>query len=160
MSRVLVDSNVLLDVVGERGPWTAWSEAALQAAASLARLAEDTGVGTVDVARRTADFGVAGYFPSHEPWLVAEPMTLEPSESYSRADLDEYADILAEIVREAYESPETVLSSPERSTVHKLDQAPHDDPERWALTWRAYLRKHNGAAEEREMPLEAESSRP
>jgi predicted nucleic acid-binding protein len=38
MSRVLVDSNVLLDVVGERGQWTAWSEAALQAAASLARL--------------------------------------------------------------------------------------------------------------------------
>jgi predicted nucleic acid-binding protein len=38
MSRVLVDSNVLLDVVGEPGQWTAWSEAALQAAASLARL--------------------------------------------------------------------------------------------------------------------------
>jgi predicted nucleic acid-binding protein len=39
MSRVLVDSNVLLDVVGERGRWTAWSEAALRAAAGLARLA-------------------------------------------------------------------------------------------------------------------------
>lgn len=38
MSRVLVDSNVLLDVVGERGQWSAWSEAALQATASLARL--------------------------------------------------------------------------------------------------------------------------
>jgi predicted nucleic acid-binding protein len=38
MSRVLVDSNVLLDVIGERGQWAAWSEAALQAAAILARL--------------------------------------------------------------------------------------------------------------------------
>lgn len=38
MSRVLVDSNVLLDVVGERGQWSTWSEAALQATASLARL--------------------------------------------------------------------------------------------------------------------------
>ncbi|HEY1367751.1 MAG TPA: aminomethyl-transferring glycine dehydrogenase subunit GcvPB [Gaiellaceae bacterium] len=108
---------------------------------SLAQLAEETGVSTLDVGRRTADFGVASYFPSHEPWLVAEPMTLEPSESYSRRDLDEYADIIGEISREAYEEPDTVLSSPHRSTVHKMDAAPHDDPERWALTWRAYLRK-------------------
>jgi glycine dehydrogenase subunit 2 len=122
---------------------------------SLARLQEETGVGTVDVARRTADFGVASYFPSHEPWLVAEPMTLEPSDSYSRADLDEYAEIIAEVAREAYESPETVTSSPHRSTVHKVDQAPHDDPERWALTWRAYLRKRGESTARQEPALEA-----
>jgi glycine dehydrogenase subunit 2 len=108
---------------------------------SLAELAEETGVGTLDVLRRTADFGVAGYFPSHEPWIVPEPVTLEPSESYSRADLDDYAEMLAQIAREAREEPETVLEAPHRSTVHKMDQAPHDDPARWALTWRAYLRK-------------------
>ncbi|MDQ6730606.1 MAG: aminomethyl-transferring glycine dehydrogenase subunit GcvPB [Actinomycetota bacterium] len=113
---------------------------------SLARLQEETGVGTVDLARRTADFGVASYFPSHEPWVVAEPMTLEPSESYSRADLDEYAEIIAEVAREAYETPETVMSSPHRSTVHQLDQAPHDDPVRWALTWRAHQRKRLAAS--------------
>jgi glycine dehydrogenase subunit 2 len=113
---------------------------------SLAQLQEETGVRTVDVARRTADFGVASYFPSHEPWLVAEPMTLEPAESYSRADLDEYAEILAEIAREAYEAPELILDSPQRSTVHKMDPAPHDDPERWALTWRAYVRKRGAVS--------------
>jgi glycine dehydrogenase subunit 2 len=111
---------------------------------SLAKLQEDTGIGTVDVARRTADFGVASYFPSHEPWIVPEPVTLEPSDSYSRADLDEYAEIMAQISREAHEDPETVLSAPHRSTVHKMDPAPHDDPERWALTWRAHLRKMRG----------------
>jgi glycine dehydrogenase subunit 2 len=122
---------------------------------SLARLQEETGVGTVDVARRTSDFGVASYFPSHEPWLVAEPMTLEPSDSYSRADLDEYAEIIAEVAREAYESPETVMSSPHRSTVHKVDQAPHDDPEKWSLTWRAYQRKRSGLSASQEPALEA-----
>jgi glycine dehydrogenase subunit 2 len=111
---------------------------------SLAQLQEDTGIGTLDVARRTADFGVASYFPSHEPWLVAEPMTLEPSESYSRADLDGYADMLGEIAREAYEEPETVLAAPHRSSVHQMDPGPHDDPARWALTWRAYVRKQGG----------------
>lgn len=125
---------------------------------SLAQLQEDTGVSTLDVARRTADFGVASYFPSHEPWVVPEPMTLEPSESYSRADLDEYADIIAEIAREAYEKPEAVKNSPQRSTVHKLDLAPHDDPERWALTWRAYVRKQLRRPPSAESALELERS--
>ena len=113
---------------------------------TLAKLQEETGVGTLDIARRTADFGVASYFESHEPWVIPEPMTLEPTESYSRADLDEYAEIIARVAREAYEDPDTVLSAPHRSTVHKLDQAPHDDPERWALTWRAYERKRSGVS--------------
>jgi glycine cleavage system P protein (glycine dehydrogenase) subunit 2 len=125
---------------------------------SLAELQEETGIGTLDVARRTADFGVASYFPSHEPWIVAEPMTLEPSDSYSRADLDEYAEILAEISHEAYTNPETVLEAPQRSTIHKMDPAPHDDPERWALTWRAYLRKGGGHATPGTPALEAQAS--
>ena len=47
------------------------------------------------------------------------------------------------------EEPETVLGAPYRSTVHQMDAAPHDDPERWALTWRAYLRKSGRRSGER-----------
>jgi glycine cleavage system P protein (glycine dehydrogenase) subunit 2 len=112
---------------------------------SLAGLKEETGVGTVDVARRTSDFGVATYFPSHEPWLVAEPATLEPAESYSKADLDTYAAIMAEVANEAYTDPELVISSPHRSQVHKIDPGPLDDPSRWALTWRAHVRRSTQA---------------
>ena len=112
---------------------------------SLGRLTEETGLGTMDVARRTADFGVSTYFPSHEPWLVPEPMTLEPAESYSKADLDTYAAILAQVSHEAYTDPELVRTSPHRSTVHQLDPGPLDDPERWALTWRAHLKKTRAA---------------
>ena len=108
---------------------------------SLAKLKEDTGIGTLDVARRTSDFGVAQYFPSHEPWVVEEPMTLEPAETVSRADLDTYAAILARISDEAYSDPEVIRSSPHSSTVHQIDPEPLDDPERWALTWRAWVRK-------------------
>ena len=82
------------------------------------------------------------YWMSHHPYVVPEPMTLEPTESYSRADLDEYAAILAEIAGEAYEEPDTVLTAPHRSTIHRIDHAPLDDPARWAITWRAYRRKH------------------
>jgi glycine dehydrogenase subunit 2 len=108
---------------------------------SLAKLTEDTGVSTLDVAAKTADYGVAQYFPSHEPWLVPEPMTVEPSETFSRADLDTYAEVLGEVARLAYEDPENVRAGPTGSTVHRLDPAALDDPERWALTWRAYMRK-------------------
>lgn len=108
---------------------------------SLAKLAEDTGVSTLEVAALTSDYGVSQYFPSHEPWLIPEPMTIEPSESFSRADLDTYSEILAEVARRAYADPESVKTGPARSTVHRLDASGLDDPERWALTWRAHVRK-------------------
>jgi glycine dehydrogenase subunit 2 len=113
---------------------------------SLEKLKEDTGLGTLDIARRTADFGVAQYFPSHEPWVIPEPMTLEPAETVSRADLDTYVAVLEQISREAYSDPEVIRSSPHRSTVHQIDAGALDDPERWALTWRARARKSATAA--------------
>jgi glycine dehydrogenase subunit 2 len=108
---------------------------------SLAELAEDTGVTTLEVAAKTADYGVAQYFPSHEPWLVPEPMTLEPSESFSKTDLDTYAEILADISRQAREDAELVKAGPQQSSVHRIDPGPLDDPARWALTWRGHIRK-------------------
>ncbi len=68
-------------------------------------------------------------------------MTLEPTESYSQADLDEYAAILRQIAEEAYTQPELVRTAPHNSTVHKTQHEPFDDPAQWAVTWRAYLRK-------------------
>jgi glycine dehydrogenase subunit 2 len=68
-------------------------------------------------------------------------MTLEPAETVSRADLDAYADILARVSAEAYSDPEIIRSSPHRSTVHQIDPEPLDDPARWAITWRAWVRK-------------------
>jgi glycine dehydrogenase subunit 2 len=113
---------------------------------SWQKLCEDTGLSTLDLSRRTVDFGVAQYFPSHEPWIVPEPMTLEPGETVSRSDLDTYAEIIARVAREAYDDPETVRTAPHSSTVHYMDPAPMDDPDRWALTWRAWQRKHEGRA--------------
>ncbi len=109
---------------------------------SWRQLNADTGIGTIDLARRTVDYGVQQYFPSHEPWLVEEPMTLEPAETVSRADLDTYAEIITRVAAEAYDEPETIRTAPHSSTSHFLDAAPMDDPERWALTWRAWRRKH------------------
>jgi glycine dehydrogenase subunit 2 len=108
---------------------------------SLAQVRERTGMGTEAISRRTADHGVAGFFPGHHPWTVSEPMTLEPTESPSRAELDDYVRILEQVLAEAEAEPGEVERAPQRSAIHRIDDAALDDPSRWALTWRAYLRK-------------------
>ncbi len=108
---------------------------------SLEKLRDETGVGIDDVNRRVVDFGVQSYFTSHHPWIVPEPFTPEPCETYSKADIDYWAEVLRHVCQEAYKDPERVKGAPHNSTVSKIDSAPLDDPERWAMTWRAYKRK-------------------
>ncbi|NIR86661.1 glycine dehydrogenase subunit 2 [Candidatus Bathyarchaeota archaeon] len=108
---------------------------------SLEKLKEDTGLGTEDVNRRIVDFGIQNYFMSHHPWIVPEPFTPEPCETYSKADIDYWAAVLSQICKEAYSNPEIVRTAPHNSTIAKMNEAALDDPEKWAMTWRAYLRK-------------------
>ena len=49
--------------------------------------------------------------------------------------------ILAHVCNEAYENPEQVQSAPHNSTIHAVDHEPLDDPDQWAVTWRAFRRK-------------------
>ncbi len=78
--------------------------------------------------RRVADFGTH-YWTSHHPFVVPEPMTLEPTESYSRADLDEYAAILRPGRRRGVRGPGAWSArAPHASTIHRIDQAALDDP--------------------------------
>ena len=62
----------------------------------------DTGVGTVEVANRMADYGVDPYWMSHEPWVVPEPFTPEAGEMYSKEDLDYWVAVIAKVSEEAY----------------------------------------------------------
>ena len=108
---------------------------------SWEKLTEETGVGTEDLKCRIADFGLQHYWTSHHPWVVPEPFTLEPCESYSKADIDEYAAVLQKIAEEAYDDPEFVKNAPYRSCIHKIEDQFIDDPDRIAITWRQYLKK-------------------
>ncbi|MBU5439253.1 aminomethyl-transferring glycine dehydrogenase subunit GcvPB [Tissierella sp. MSJ-40] len=107
---------------------------------TLEKLTEDTGITSGDVARRVMDFGMH-YWTSHHPYYIPEPITLEPTESTSKEDLDEYIATLHHIFDEAYENPEIIQGAPHRSTIHQVDESSFDDPEKWAPTWRVYLRK-------------------
>lgn len=112
-----------------------------QARYSLDKMKKDTSIGTNDVARRIVDFGVTNYHTSHHPWITSEPFTPEPCETYSKADIDYWAAIIEQVSNEAYANPELVKRSPHHSTIAKMKEAAFDDPGKWAMTWRAYLRK-------------------
>lgn len=109
---------------------------------TMEKVAEDTGCTSGDVQRRMMDFGMH-FWTSHHPYYLPEPITLEPTESPSRDDLDEYADTVAYIIKECYENPEIVKTAPHRSTIHQVDEKYMDDPEGWAITWKIYNRKYN-----------------
>ncbi|MGA9190352.1 MAG: aminomethyl-transferring glycine dehydrogenase subunit GcvPB [Anaerolineales bacterium] len=136
----------VLDISGVSAPYAEGARRIEQVRYSWEKLCEETGMSSEDLGLRAADFGVH-YWTSHHPFIVPEPMTLEPTESYSQDDLDEYATILAHVAEEARSQPEVLKNAPHNSPVHRVsDERYLDDPELWAITWRAYLRKHGGEA--------------
>jgi glycine dehydrogenase subunit 2 len=141
----VLNNNYLLRLVsqipGASVPYAEGRRRIEQVRYSWEDLYRDTGVHSEDVGVRAADFGVH-YWTSHHPYVVPEPFTLEPTESYTKADLDEYARILAHVASEAYTAPEFVRGAPYSLPVHRTDHAVLDDPKRWAVTWRGYRRKH------------------
>ena len=141
----VLNNNYLFDKVmkikGASAPYAKGRHRIEQVRYSWENLTKETGITTEDVTNRMVDFGFH-MWASHHPFVVPEPFTLEPTESYARAELDEYIAGLEQVSDEAYNNPENVKSAPHRSVVHKLDHSWLDDPEKWAVTWRAYLKKH------------------
>jgi glycine dehydrogenase subunit 2 len=141
----VLNNNYILKKIGEiRGaasPFPAGKHRIEQVRYTWQKLTEETGITTHDVTLRMADFGFH-LWSSHHPFVVPEPFTIEPTESYSKVELDEYIEGLRQVVEEAYNDPEKVKNAPHNSVVHTIDESTFDDPKRWAITWRAYLKKH------------------
>lgn len=132
----------LLEIRGVTLPWQKTHPTRLQEARfSLQKLKEDTGIGVSDVNHRIVDFGLQDMETSHAPWIIPEPFTPEPPETTPKEDLDRFVEVLRQISQEAYTNPEIIKTAPHNATVSRIDQGPSHDPERWAMTWRAYLRK-------------------
>jgi glycine dehydrogenase subunit 2 len=134
--------RLLMGVRGVSRPYAEGHRRLDQVRYSLQQLKEDTGVGTEAVRDRMVDYGIQSYWMSHHPWVVPEPFTPEPCETYSKADLDEWAAVIKRVSDEAYADPETVLSAPHRQPIGRLRRLEAlEDPSQWAFTWRAYKKK-------------------
>jgi glycine dehydrogenase subunit 2 len=77
---------------------------------------------TLDLAKRLLDHGVhppTVYFPL----IVEEALLVEPTETETKETLDEFAEVIAEILREAREDPEIARNAPYTTPVRRLDEA-------------------------------------
>ena len=81
----------------------------------------ETGVTTLDVAKRLIDHG---YHPPtiYFPLVVQGALMIEPTESESLEGLDRFVDTLLAIESEAREDPETVRSAPHLTRHSRLDE--------------------------------------
>ena len=134
--------NLLMAIRGVSRPYAEGHRRLDQVRYSLETLKQETGVGTEDVRGRMIDFGIQSFWMSHHPWVVPEPFTPEPCETYSKADLDEWAAVIRKVSDEAYADAASVKSAPHASSIAKMKRLEAlEQPDQWAFTWRAYKRK-------------------
>jgi len=89
---------------------------------SGAPMRNQLGIKTLDLAKRLLDFGVhppTVYFPL----IVDEALLVEPTETETKETLDRFAEIIAEILREAKDNPEVARHAPYTTPVRRLDEA-------------------------------------
>lgn len=83
---------------------------------------KDKGVSTADMAKRLLDFGFHAptiYFPL----IVREAIMIEPTETESKETLDQFAECMIQIAREAETDPDLVRNAPHTTPVARLDEA-------------------------------------
>jgi len=93
------------------------------------------GVHTMDMAKRLLDYGLHPptiYFPL----IVDGALMIEPTETESKATLDEFIKAMIEIAREAEANPDMLHSAPHNTPVRRLDsaRAARQPDLRWQIT--------------------------
>ncbi|HEY4633407.1 MAG TPA: aminomethyl-transferring glycine dehydrogenase subunit GcvPB, partial [Candidatus Limnocylindrales bacterium] len=90
--------------------------------ASASTIKRETGVRTLDVAKRLLDHGFHAptvYFPL----TIDEGMLIEPTETESIETLDAFAAALIAIAAEAHDAPDVVKAAPHTAPTKRLDEA-------------------------------------
>jgi glycine dehydrogenase subunit 2 len=85
-------------------------------------LEKQTGVKTLDVAKRLIDYGFhppTVYFPL----VVKGAMMIEPTETESKETIEAFAEAMIQIKEEAMREPELVKAAPHLSRVGRMDEA-------------------------------------
>jgi glycine dehydrogenase subunit 2 len=88
---------------------------------SARSLKREHGITALDVAKRLMDYG---FHPPtiYFPLVVAEALMIEPTETEAKETLDEFADAMLAIAREAENDPELLREAPHARPVKRLDE--------------------------------------
>jgi glycine dehydrogenase subunit 2 len=79
------------------------------------------GVNTMDIAKRLIDYGFHPYTTAF-PLIVPGALMIEPTESESKKECDQFIDAMLAIAREAETNPELVRTAPHSTRVGRLDE--------------------------------------
>ncbi len=85
------------------------------------KLERETGIKTLDVAKRLLDYGFHAptvYFPM----TVKECLMIEPTETENREMLDAFAQAMIKIYQESHENPDLVKNAPHNTPVSRFDE--------------------------------------
>lgn len=88
---------------------------------SLEKLKEKTGVSAMDIAKAMIDGGIhppTMYFPL----IVHEALMFEPTETESKDTLDEVADLLHGLYKQAFDNPEALHTAPHNAVISRPDE--------------------------------------
>ncbi len=88
---------------------------------SSKNLKQETGIRTLDVAKRLMDYGMhppTVYFPL----IVDEALMIEPTETESKETLDAFISAMKSIAEEAHTNPDIVHSAPHVTELTRLDE--------------------------------------
>jgi glycine dehydrogenase subunit 2 len=102
---------------------------------SASKLFKETGVSAMQVAKRFLDLGIHPptiYFPT----IVEEAMLIEPTETLSKRELDAIVSAFQKISDECYANSGTIVTSPQSTTVTRIDEAKASRRKTMQLTWR------------------------
>ena len=108
------------------------------------KLLKETGMKTLDVAKRLIDYGMhppTVYFPL----VVAGALMIEPTETESKETLDLFVEAMLAIAKEAKETPQLLHDAPSLTQFGRLDEA--RAARKPVLRWRAPSAAEEKAAE-------------
>ena len=85
------------------------------------RFQERFHVSTLDIAKRLIDYG---FHPPtiYFPLVVKGALMMEPTETESKENIDQFVETMIEIAREAEENPDLLHQAPQRVKVRRLDE--------------------------------------
>jgi glycine dehydrogenase subunit 2 len=79
------------------------------------------GVNTMDIAKRLIDYGFHPYTTAF-PLIVPGALMIEPTESESKEECDQFIDAMKSIAEEAKTTPELVKTAPHNTRIRRLDE--------------------------------------
>ena len=137
---VLNSNYVAHKLKGVRGlslPYAPGTPRKHEAVLSAVEMEEETGVRTLNIAKRLLDYGIHAptvYFPL----IVPEALMIEPTDTEPLEALDAFIEAVKEISDLAYSNPGEVLAAPGNTAVGRLDEARAAHPRTICLSWRTY----------------------